>query len=102
MVSAFVCGIAFLVSYLYYHFNVGLTKFAGQGWARPVYFTLLISHTAMAVLVPPLALTTLYRALKSDFDRHARLARWTFPIWLYVSFTGVLVYLMLYHFFPSR
>ena len=102
MQSAFVTSIVFLISYLYYHYNVGSVPFAGEGWTRPVYFTLLISHTVLAALVPPLALITLYRAWKRQFQRHRRIARWTFPIWLYVSVTGVLVYLFLYQFFPGR
>jgi len=101
MQSAFVTSIVFLISYLYYHYNVGSVPFTGEGWTRPVYFTLLISHTVLAALVPPLALITLYRAWKRQFQRHRRIARWTFPVWLYVSVTGVLVYLILYQFFPN-
>ncbi len=101
MQSAFVTSIVFLISYLYYHYNVGSVPFTGEGWTRPVYFTLLISHTVLAALVPPLALITLYRAWKRQFQRHRRIARWTFPVWLYVSVTGVLVYLILYQFFPK-
>ncbi len=97
MLSAFATSTAFLVSYLYYHAQVGTTPFAGQGWVRPVYFTILLTHTVLAVAVVPLALVTLARALRARFDRHRRIARWALPLWLYVSVTGVVVYLMLYH-----
>ena len=100
MVSAFLVSVLFLVSYLIYHFNVGSVRFTGQGWVRPVYFTILISHTILASAVPFLAVITLYRAWTGDFHRHRRIARWTFPIWLYVSITGVLVYLFLYWLYP--
>jgi uncharacterized membrane protein YozB (DUF420 family) len=97
MLSAFTSSTLFLISYLAYHYQVGSVPFKGQGWIRVVYFTVLISHTVLAVAVVPLALTTLTRALKGSFDRHKRIARWTLPLWLYVSITGVLVYWMLYH-----
>ena len=96
MLAAFGCSILFLVSYLVYHYHVGSVKFQGQGWIRPVYFTILLTHTILAVTVVPLALITLVRALRERFDAHRRIARWTFPIWLYVSVTGVVVYWMLY------
>ena len=96
MVAAFSVSTLFLVSYLYYHYHVGATRFPGQGWVRPLYFTLLISHTVLAALIVPLVLTTLYRAVTGHFDRHVRIARWTLPIWIYVSFTGVIIYWMLY------
>ena len=101
MVSAFFVSILFLVSYLYYHYNVGSVPFTGQGWIRPVYFAILISHTLLAASVPFLAVITLVRAFRGEFDRHRRIARWTFPIWVYVSVTGVLVYLLLYVLYPS-
>ncbi|MBW3660520.1 MAG: DUF420 domain-containing protein [Gemmatimonadetes bacterium] len=91
----------FLVSYLFYHSQVGSIRFTAQGWPRPIYFTILITHTVLAVAVLPLVLVTLGRALRGRFDRHARIARWTLPVWLYVSVTGVLVYLLLYRWFPS-
>ena len=100
MVSAFVVSTLFLISYLVYHFNVGSVGFTGTGWIRPVYFLILITHSVLAVLVPPMAIITLYRAWRGDFERHRRIARWTYPIWLYVSFTGVIVYLLLYVFYP--
>jgi uncharacterized membrane protein YozB (DUF420 family) len=96
MIGAFCVSSLFLISYLTYHYYHGSTKFTGQGWIRPVYFSLLISHTTLAATIVPLVLITLYRALRERFDRHKRIARWTFPIWLYVSVTGVIVYLMLY------
>jgi uncharacterized membrane protein YozB (DUF420 family) len=96
MLSAFGCSILFLISYLIYHFQVGSVPFKGQGWIRPVYFTILITHTILATSVVPLALITLFRAVRERFAAHRRIARWTFPIWLYVSVTGVIVYLMLY------
>ncbi len=101
MVSAFAVSTLFLISYLVYHFNVGSVGFTGTGWIRPVYFIILITHSALAVLVPPMAVITLYRAWRGDFERHRRIARWTYPIWLYVSFTGVAVYLILYVFYPG-
>ena len=96
MGTAFAVSVAFLVSYLAYHAQVGSVAFRGQGWVRPLYFTILISHTVLAALVPPLAVTTLILALRGSYVRHRRLARWTLPIWLYVSVTGVIVYWMLY------
>ena len=92
----------FLLSYLTYHYHHGSTRFPGQGIVRPIYFTILITHTILAAVIVPLILVTLYRAARLDFDRHRRIARWTLPLWLYVSVTGVIVYFMLYHFYPSR
>jgi uncharacterized membrane protein YozB (DUF420 family) len=96
MVSAAVTSGVFLASYLTYHAKAGAMRFAGQGLVRPVYFTILISHTILAAAILPLALRTLYLGWKRRDDRHRRLARWAYPIWLYVSVTGVVVYLMLY------
>jgi uncharacterized membrane protein YozB (DUF420 family) len=96
MISALGASVLFLTSYLTYHYNVGSKPFGGQGWIRPVYFSILISHTILAAAIVPLALITLLRALKQRFDKHRRIARWTLPIWLYVSVTGVIIYLMLY------
>src|ERR1700687_11991 len=101
MLAAFTVSIVFLVSYLVSHFQVGSIPFQGTGWARPVYFAILISHTILAALVPPLAIVTLSRALRARFDRHRRIARWTLPIWFYVSVTGVVVYVMLYQLYPA-
>jgi uncharacterized membrane protein YozB (DUF420 family) len=102
MLTAFTCSILFLVFYLVYHSQVGSVAFKGQGWIRPVYFAILITHTILATVVVPLALVTLTRALRERFDAHRRIARWTFPIWAYVSVTGVVVYWMLYWLVPSR
>lgn len=96
MLMAFMTSILFLISYLTYHYHVGSVRFTGQGWIRPVYFTILISHTTLAAGIVPLALITLYRAWKEQFIKHRKIARWTLPIWLYVSVTGVIVYWMLY------
>lgn len=98
MLSAVATSALFLTSYLVYHFQVGSVPFRGQGWIRAVYFTVLISHTILAVAVVPLVLVALARALKGSFERHKRVARWTLPLWLYVSITGVVVYWMLYRF----
>ena len=97
MLGAFAVSVLFLVCYLVYHYYAGSRPFTGQGWIRPVYFTLLISHILLAAIIVPLALTTIYRGLSAQFDRHRRIARFTLPIWLYVSITGVIVYLLLYH-----
>jgi uncharacterized membrane protein YozB (DUF420 family) len=96
MCAAFASSTLFLISYLVYHYQVGSVPFKGQGSIRTIYFTILLSHTVLAAAVVPLALITLVRALKAKFDRHQKIARWTFPIWLYVSITGVIVYVMLY------
>lgn len=97
MVAAMVVSGLFLTSYLIYHYNVGSVRFTKQGWIRGVYFPLLISHTTLAVIVLPMVLRTAFLGLKGRFVNHVRIARWTFPAWMYVSVTGVLVYLMLYH-----
>jgi uncharacterized membrane protein YozB (DUF420 family) len=98
---AFLSSTAFLVSYLLYHARVGSVAFRGRGWIRPVYFTLLASHTILAVAIVPLAVITLSRALREKFDRHKQIARWTLPLWLYVSVTGVVIYFMLYHLYAA-
>jgi putative membrane protein len=102
MLSAFTTSMIFLVCYLTYHYFHGTTHFRGQGVVRSFYFALLGSHTLLAAVIVPLALTTLYRALRHRFPQHKRIARWTLPVWLYVSVTGVVVYLMLYHLYPAR
>jgi uncharacterized membrane protein YozB (DUF420 family) len=96
MLSAFAASAAFLVSYVVYHANVGSVPFQGHGIVRPIYFTILITHVILAAVILPLALVTLSRALAARFDRHRAIARWTLPIWLYVSVTGVVIYAMLY------
>ena len=100
MLAAFAVSTLFLLSYVTYHYHAGSRAFAGQGWIRPVYFTLLVTHIVLAATIVPLALTTIYRAWRGTFERHVRIARWTLPLWLYVSLTGVLVYLLLY--WPGR
>ncbi len=97
MLAAFITSTVFLISYLIYHANVGTVAFTGQGGIRIAYFAILISHVVLAALILPLALVTLYRALRGQFEHHRRIARWTLPVWLYVSVTGVIVYFMLYH-----
>lgn len=97
MLSAFGVSVLFLICYVIYHAQVGSVKFQGQGWLRPVYFTILITHVMLAATVPVFAIMTLRRALRGEFAKHRKLARITYPIWLYVSITGVIVYLMLYH-----
>jgi uncharacterized membrane protein YozB (DUF420 family) len=98
MISAFVTSTMFLTSYLIYHFSkeLGPTRFQGEGIIRPVYFFILITHTTLAITTVPMVFVTFSRALKKRFDLHRKIARWTLPIWLYVSVTGVIVYLMLY------
>lgn len=96
MIAALSCSALFLTSYLIYHAQVGSVRFQGIGPVRTVYFTILLTHTVLAALVPFLVGVTVWRAYKKRWDRHVRLARWTLPIWLYVSVTGVVVYWMLY------
>ena len=103
MILALVVSLAFLVSYVLYHVRVGSVPFSGQGWIRPVYFAILGSHTVLAVTIVPLAAITLVRALREQFDRHRRIARWTLPLWFYVSVTGVVIYVLLYQVYgPAR
>jgi protein SCO1/2/putative membrane protein len=108
MLSASIVSALFLVSYIAYHslrtyyFGLGPTKFTGEGLARPIYFTILTSHTILAALVTPFVLMTLWRALKGNFEAHKRIARLVYPVWLYVSITGVVVYVMLYQIYPAR
>jgi uncharacterized membrane protein YozB (DUF420 family) len=102
MIAAVCTSILFLISYLVYHYHHGGTRFPGTGLARTLYFIILISHTILAVVIVPFVIITLRRALKGQFARHIKIARWTFPMWVYVSVTGVIVYFMLYHLYPSR
>jgi putative membrane protein len=102
MLSAFATSTIFLVCYLTYHYFHGTTHFRGQGVVRAFYFVLLGSHTVLAALIVPLAVATLYRAWRERFPQHKRIARWTLPLWLYVSVTGVLIYWMLYYLYPIR
>ena len=96
MLAALATSAVFLVSYVIYHANTGSRPFPGQGAIRVVYFGILVSHVVLAALILPLALTTAARGLRAQYDRHVRIARWTLPIWIYVSITGVVIYLMLY------
>lgn len=108
MISAGSISAAFLVSYLSHHalrtyyFGLGPTRFTGEGLARPIYFTILTSHTLLAALVAPFVIRTLWLGLKMRVDKHRNLARLVFPVWLYVSITGVVVYILLYHAYPAR
>ena len=96
MIAAFITSSLFLICYVVYHAQVGSVRFTRQGFVRPLYFTILITHVTLAAAVLPLSIITLSRGLKARFDRHRAIARWTLPIWLYVSVTGVVIYLMLY------
>ncbi len=102
MVTALVVSAVFLVSYLAYHNLVGYAPFAGQGWIRPIYFSLLGSHIILAAVIVPLVLLTVYFALKENFSRHPRIARWTLPVWLYVSVSGVVIYILGFHIYPPE
>src|SRR5947208_2586057 len=99
MIGAVICSILFLISYITYHSRAGTTRFLHPEWFRPIYLTLLISHMILAVAIVPLVIITLSRALRERFDRHRAIARWTYPLWLYVSVTGVVIYFMLYRWF---
>jgi len=101
-VAALSASVLFLISYLTYHAHHGVTRFAGQGIARPIYFTILTTHTFLAAVIVPFVIITVRRAKRGEFQRHKRIARVTLPMWLYVSITGVVVYLMLYHLYPSN
>ena len=102
MLSALAVSILFLVCYVTYHAQYGSVRFTGQGPVRAVYFFILITHVILAAAIVPLVIITLRRALAGDFARHRRIARWTYPLWLYVSVTGVVVYLMLYHLYRPQ
>lgn len=100
MLGAAIASAGFLVSYLIYHFNAGLAKFGGEGMIRPIYFTILIVHVLAAIVITPLVPLTLWRALTSNFEKHRRIARVTWPIWMYVAVSGVVVYIMAVHLYP--
>ena len=102
MLAAFLVSVLFLASYLTLRYFAGMTRFEGQGWIRPVYFTILLSHTVLAAGIVPLAIVTVVRGLREEHVRHVRIARWTLPLWLYVSITGVVIYWLLYHLYPGR
>lgn len=104
MLTAVATSTLFLISYLYYHFGVlhfGSYHFRGHGWSRPLYFSILFSHTILAVSIVPLVIITLTRGLRERYESHRAIARWTYPLWLYVSVTGVVIYFMLYHIFTG-
>lgn len=96
MLAALTVSALFLISYLIYHYQVGSVRFAREGWIRTVYLSILFSHIVLAIVIVPMVMRTVYLAIKERFDKHMGIARWTFPIWMYVSVTGVVVYLMLY------
>jgi uncharacterized membrane protein YozB (DUF420 family) len=103
MMAAFVTSIVFLICYLTYHLNVQtVTHFRNPAWFRPVYLVILLTHSVLAIVIVPLILVTLYRAWRQRFDTHKAIARWTWPLWMYVSVTGVVVYLLLYQIFPQQ
>jgi putative membrane protein len=103
MISAFTVSTIFLVSYVIYHIRVKqVVLFQGQGWIRPVYFTLLLSHTVLAIVIVPMILVTLRRAWLEKFDKHRLIARWTLPLWFYVCVTGVMVYFMVYQIYAAK
>jgi uncharacterized membrane protein YozB (DUF420 family) len=101
MVSALCTSALFLGCYLFYHYHHGSTKFTGEGWSRPLYFSILFSHVVLAVTMVPMIAVTVFHAVRKQYERHLRIARWTLPIWLYVSITGVVIYVMLYHIFAG-
>jgi putative membrane protein len=102
MVAAFITSVLFLTCYLIYHYHTGRTEFRDPQWFRPIYLVILISHTILAVAIVPLVLVTLHRAVKERFELHKKIARWTWPVWMYVSVTGVVIYLLLYQIFPQH
>ena len=102
MIAALISSTLFLTGYLTYHAHAGTTRFENPQWFRPIYLTILLTHTLLAAAVVPLVIFTLIPALRARFDRHKRIARWTWPVWMYVSVTGVLIYFLLYQIFPQR
>jgi putative membrane protein len=101
MISAAIVSGLFLISYIAHRFNAPIFEFRGQGWIRPVYYTLLISHVTLSIAIVPLVALTLWRAIKGRFEMHRKVARWAWPAWMYVSITGIIVYLMLYQVYPA-
>lgn len=102
MCAALVLSVLFLACYLTYHYKAGRTVFLEPQWFRPVYLVILLTHTVLAVVIVPMVIVTVVRALRERFDQHRRIARWTWPLWMYISITGVVVYLLLYQIFPQR
>lgn len=101
MITALIVSSAFLVCYLVYHFTAPVFVYRGPAWSRPVYYALLVSHVVLATVVTPMVAVTAWRSLHGDFQRHRAIARWTLPIWLYVTVTGVVIYVILYHLYPT-
>lgn len=102
MISALITSTLFLICYLVYHAHAGATSFRNPGWFRPIYLSILLTHTLLAAAVPPLVIVTVVPAARQRWDRHKRIARWTWPVWMYVSVTGVVIYLLLYQIFPQK
>jgi putative membrane protein len=102
MIGALVTSTLFLACYLYYHAHAGRTVFANPAWFKPIYLTILLTHTVLAVVIVPMIVLTVVPALRQRFDRHRKIARWTWPLWMYVSVTGVIIYFLLYQIFPQR
>jgi putative membrane protein len=102
MIGALTASVLFLGCYLYYHFHAGRTVFKDPAWFRPIYLTILLTHTILAVAIVPMVIITVTRAARARFEQHKRIARWTWPIWMYVSTTGVLIYFLLYQIFPQH
>jgi uncharacterized membrane protein YozB (DUF420 family) len=102
MVAAVFTSALFLTSYLIYHYNAGRTTFANPAWFRPIYLVILLTHTVLAVVIVPMVLVTVFHAIRKNWEPHKRIARWTWPIWMYVSITGVVIYLLLYQIFPQH
>ena len=102
MVGALTASALFLTSYLIYHYNAGRTSFPNPHWFRTTYLVILLTHTVLAVAILPMVFMTVYRAIRGQWESHRRIARWTWPVWMYVSVTGVLIYLLLYQIFPQK
>jgi putative membrane protein len=102
MIGALVASTLFLISYLFYHYFAGRTTFQNPQWFRPIYLFILLTHTVLAVVIVPMVLMTVIRAIQKKWELHKRISRWTWPLWMYVSVTGVLIYLLLYQIFPQR
>ncbi len=102
MIAAFCTSTIFLICYLVYHYYAGRTTFKDPQWFRPIYLTILLTHTVLAVVIVPMILMTLNRAIKARYELHKKIARWTWPLWMYVSVTGVLIYFLLYQIFPQK
>ncbi len=102
MIAAFTTSTVFLIGYLTYHYHAGSTRFLEPQWFRPIYLTILLTHTILAVVIVPLILMSFHRAIKARYELHKKISRWTWPLWMYVSVTGVVIYLLLYQIFPQK